>query len=59
VIARNPLPSEAPSDFPSRRWATLRRDTGPAQLRAGLRRPQPIPLLDRRYQFPSPPVLGA
>ena len=26
MIARNPLPSEAPSGFPSRRWDQLRRD---------------------------------
>ena len=26
MIARNPLPSEAQGDFPSRRWDQLRRD---------------------------------
>ena len=26
MIARNPLPSAAPGDFPSRRWDQLRRD---------------------------------
>ena len=26
MITRNPLPSEAPGDFPSRRWDQLRRD---------------------------------
>ena len=26
MIARTPLPSEAPGDFPSRRWDQLRRD---------------------------------
>jgi len=36
---RNPLPSEAPGDFPSPRWEQLRRDVADFRARRGRRRP--------------------